>query len=157
MLIDADGLNTLATYGVEILNSAKCKVVLTPHIKEFSRLVDKEIGEIITDTVSLAINFAKEYGVVLVLKSATSVITDGTEFYLNTTGCNGLAKAGSGDILSGVICGLMVNNPPFESAIAGCYLFGLAGEIACKEQNEYTMTATDVINCLPKAINRICK
>ena len=156
LLIDADGLNTLSTYGIEIIKNKNCDVVLTPHVKEFSRLIGKETDEIISQTVPLAVEFALKYGVILVLKSATTVITDGTEFYLNTTGCSGLAKAGSGDILSGIICGLLAGRQDvFDCAVAGCYLFGLAGEMASKELNDVCMTASDVINALPKVINKI--
>ena len=156
LLIDADGLNTLSTFGVEVLKSAKCDVVLTPHIKEFSRLIGKNVDEIIDKTVPLAIEFAKEYGVSLVLKSSTTIITDGTEFYLNTTGCTGLAKAGSGDVLSGVICGLLAGKlDAFDCAVGGCYLLGLASEIASKELTDVCMTASDVINALPKVIKKI--
>lgn len=156
LLIDADGLNTLSTYGVGILKDKKCDVILTPHIKEFSRLISKETSEIISQTVPLAVEFAKEYDVTLVLKSSTTVITDGNEFYLNTSGCSGLAKAGSGDILSGIICGLLAGKQDaFDCAVAGCYLFGLAGEKASKNSNDFCMTATDVISALPKVISKI--
>lgn len=156
LLIDADGLNTLAKFGVDILKESSCSIVLTPHIKEFSRLINVDISEILADPVKYALDFAKKFNVVLVLKSATTIITDGAEFYLNTTGCNGLAKAGSGDVLSGVITGLLAGKEDvFDCAVAGCYLFGRAGEIACKRQNAYTTTASDVINSLSDAINEI--
>ena len=157
LLIDADGLNALSKYGVEILKNKKCNVILTPHVAEFSRLINKNKSLIVCEQVSLAQKFAKNYGVTLVLKNAVSVITDGEETYINTTGCSALAKAGSGDVLSGVISGIVARSGySVKNVASASYVFGLAGEIACKEQsNEYTVTASDVINCLAKAVKKI--
>lgn len=156
LLIDADGLNTLAKYGKDILKTAKCDVVLTPHIGEFARLTDKDKEEIIENPVAYAKAFANEYKVTLLLKSAVSIITDGKEVYLNTTGTAGMAKAGSGDVLDGIIVGLLARSQnTFDSVTAGAWLFGKAGETVSKEQNDYTMTASDIINALPKVINKL--
>ena len=153
LLIDADGLNSLATFGVDVLLNKKAQVVLTPHIVEFSRLSGLNKAEIIENTIKSALDFANKYGVTLVLKNAVSVITNGDEIILNTTGCPAMAKAGSGDVLSGIIAGLLARTDNVLNACAvGCYLFGKSGEIAVLEQNEYTVTATDIINCLTKAI-----
>lgn len=154
LLIDADGLNSLAEFGLDILKNKKCKVILTPHVGEFSRLINVDKKEIIASPIKYAKDFAKKYNVVLVLKSAVSIITDGTEIFINTTGCSSLAKGGSGDLLSGIILGLCGRaNNPIESAVAGCYIFGSTGEYCSKEENEYTVTATDIISALPKVIN----
>lgn len=153
LIIDADGLNCLATFGVDKLKNKKCKVILTPHILEFSRLSGLDKQEILKNPIEVAVNFAKKYSVILLLKNAVSVITDGGEVYINTTGTPALAKGGSGDVLSGIICGITARNEDiFSSVVASSYLFGKAGEIATKEQNEYTVTATDIISVLHKAI-----
>ncbi len=156
LLIDADGLNTLSKYGVEVLKKASCKVVLTPHVKEFSFLSGYSTPEILQDGVAKAKAFAKKYGVTLALKSSVSIITDGKDVCLNVTGNSGLAKAGSGDVLSGLITGLNARiDDVFESAKVGCYILGKACEIATKKQNEYTVTASDVIACIGTAINKL--
>ncbi len=156
LLIDADGLNALALYGIDVLKNKKCRVVITPHIGEFARLVKKDKSEIISNLAQFAKEFAQKYGVTVVLKSAVSIITDGQDVYLNTTGCSALAKGGSGDLLSGFISGLAARHENIlECALVGAYVFGKAGEYATKNGNEYTVTATDVIAALPQAINSL--
>ncbi|MBO4251630.1 MAG: NAD(P)H-hydrate dehydratase [Clostridia bacterium] len=158
LVIDADGLNALAVFGTGVLKSEnrKCEVVLTPHIGEFIRLSGKNKEEILSDTIAQAKAFAKEYGVTLLLKNAVSVITDGERTIINTTGDSGMAKGGSGDVLSGFIAGLLNrDDEPVLCVGVAAYLFGRAGEIAAKEQNSYTITASDIIAALPKAINKI--
>lgn len=156
LVIDADGINSLAKFGLGILKNKKCRVVLTPHVGEFSRISGIDKQKILDFPVLLAVNFAKNYDVTLVLKSASSIITDGNDVYINTTGCSGLAKAGSGDVLSGLIAGLVARNDELcETVASACYIFGKASELVEKEQNEFTMTATDVISYLPKVINSL--
>ena len=158
VLIDADGLNSLAFFGKEILKEKRnCQVVLTPHIAEFARLNNTDKKEVVSGGVNLAKTFAKEYGVVLVLKSAVSVITDGNTTFLNVTGTPAMAKAGSGDVLSGFAAGMLAREEnPVLAAAYGCYLFGRAGEIAEETHgNTFTVTATDLITALPKAVAEI--
>jgi NAD(P)H-hydrate epimerase len=156
LLIDADGLNTLSKYGVAILKEKSCEVVLTPHVLEFARLIDKEKELVFSNGISLAKEFATEYKVTILLKSAVSVITDGERVYLNVSGSSGQAKAGSGDVLSGIILGLISRmDEMFFGAVVGAYLFGKAGEVVEKRQNQYTMTASDVISALPEVINAL--
>lgn len=156
LLIDADGVNALALFGKEILKDKKCEIVLTPHIGEFSRLSGKSKEEILSDAITCAKLFAAEYGVTLLLKNAVSVITDGEKTVINTTGDGGMAKGGSGDVLSGFAAGLLNRDEePFLCVAVAAYLFGKSGEIAAKEQNSYTITATDLIAALPKAINKV--
>lgn len=156
LLIDADGLNSISEYGVDVLKEKKCKVVLTPHIGEFSRLTKLNKDIILSDIINISKKFANEYNVVLVAKNAVSVITDGTEVYLNTSGCSGMAKAGSGDVLSGIAAGIIARSDDLLDAIVcACHLFGLAGERAENMQNAYTVTASDIISALPWVINAI--
>lgn len=158
LVIDADGLNALAAFNKDVLKSdkRKCDVVLTPHIGEFTRLSGIEKEKVLNDTIAQTKAFAKEYKITLLLKSAVSVITDGEKTIINTTGDSGMAKGGSGDVLSGFVAGLLNREEePFFCVGVAAYLFGRAGEIAAKEQNSYTITASDIISALPKAINKV--
>ena len=156
LIIDADALNSLSKFGVEILKEKKCEVLLTPHIKEFSRLSKKSVNEILKNQIGAAADFAKEFGVCVILKNAVSVITDGENVFLNTRGVSGLAKAGSGDILSGIAGGLAAQGHSlFDCAKAAPLILGLAGEIAQIAQNEYSMLAGDVTARIGEAVSLI--
>ena len=100
--------------------------------------------------------FAKEYNVILAVKSAVSLITDGEETYINTAGCSGMAKAGSGDALSGFIAGVLArSNVSVESVAGVLYVFGKAGEFAEKDGCEFTITATEIIGQFANVIKRL--
>lgn len=159
LIIDADGLNSLAAYGdCSVFAKKKCEIILTPHIKEFSRLSGLSVEEILEDSISVVKDFAKKHGVRVLLKNAVSVITNGEEVFLNHTGTSGQAKGGSGDVLSGVIVGLCASGvEPFHAEVLGAYLVGLSAEIAEKAVGNYSMTATDLINNLPKAFLCVAK
>ena len=158
LIIDADGLNSLSKYGKECLKDKKCQVVLTPHVGEFARLLGVDKTQISKDIVLYAKNFAKEFGVILAVKSAVSVITDGEETFLNTTGCSGMAKAGSGDALSGLIAGVLARTSFSAENVAGClYVFGKAGEFAQKKGCDYTITTTEIIEQFPSVIKGLTK
>ena len=159
VVIDADGLNTLAKIDKSILNRTKCKVILTPHPKEFERISGYDFEDIKTNPQELAVEFAKQYdNVILLLKGHTTTVTDGKTTYLVKRGCAGMATAGSGDVLSGILVGLLGYNEPTVLTIpAGAYLAGLAGEIAEKELNDISMKASDTISKIPEAINEIRK
>lgn len=155
LVLDADALNILGKYGTEALKEWKCPVIVTPHIKEFSRLSGMPTSEILSDPVRSARTFAAEYGVTVVLKNNRTVITDGERTAINLTGAPALAKGGSGDVLSGLIAGSAARGlTPFESAVAGCYLLGRAGELASKEMGDYAPDASDILAYLPKAFPR---
>lgn len=156
LLIDADGLNCLAEFGVDILKEATCEVVVTPHIGEFSRLIKKSSSELLNNCIDYAKIFAKENKVTVILKSATSIITDGNKVVLNTTGCSGMAKAGSGDVLSGILTGLLARKHDFfETCTVAPFIFGIAGEYAQSLQNDWTITASDLVKSIPEAINSL--
>ena len=158
IVIDADGLNTLAKMDKSILNKTKCKVILTPHLKEFSRISGYSLEEIENNKEKLAIDFAKKYNVILLLKGHKTIITNGEETYLVNSGCPGMATAGSGDVLSGILVGILGYNEPNVLTIAGgAYLAGLAGEFAEKDLNDISMRASDTISKIPEAINEIRK
>lgn len=156
IVIDADGLNTLAKMDKNILNKTNCKVILTPHLKEFSRISGYSLEEIENNKEKLATEFAKNYNVILLLKGHTTIITDGEETYLVKRGCPGMATAGSGDVLSGILIGILGYNKPNVLTIAGgAYLAGLAGELAEKNLNDISMRASDTISKIPEAIDEI--
>ena len=156
LVIDADGLNTLSKMNKEILNKTKCKVILTPHLKEFERISGYNFEDIKENPQELAIEFAKKYNVILLLKGHRTIVTNGKEGYIVEKGCPGMATAGSGDVLSGILTGILgYNKPSILSVAAGAYLVGLAGEIAQNKLNDISMKASDTIANIPEAINKI--
>lgn len=156
LLVDADGINALALFGKDPLKRKKCEIVLTPHIGEFCKLSGFSKEDVLNDPIAAAKSFANEYGVTLLLKNAVSVITDGNKTVINVRGDVGMAKGGSGDVLSGFAAGLLCrDDDPFFCVSVAAYLFGKAGEIAAKEHNSYSMTATDIVASLYKAINSV--
>lgn len=160
IVIDADGLNTLSKMDLSILKNAKGTVVLTPHLKELERLSGTGIREIENSPVYYAKAFAKEYGVILLLKGPTTIVTDGDEVFLVNRGTAGMATAGSGDVLSGILVGLLATTEkrnPIESVYLGAYINGLAGEIASKEIGEISMLASDTASKIAEAIKEIQK
>ncbi len=160
LIMDADGLNSLAKYGVEALKTAVGKVVLTPHPAEFSRLCGKSVSEILSAPYESLTAFAREYGVTCLLKGASTLISDGEKAYLSATGSPAMAKGGSGDVLLGVALGIFsraseVSLTSTELLSAACYLTGRAGELATQKETEYTATPTDTVNCLKAAIKEL--
>ena len=160
LIVDADGLNSLSTYKKgemsTLFSNKKCDVLFTPHAKEFSRLSGQSVQEIIQNGLVAPCDFSKEYAVNVLLKNSSTIITDGEKIALNITGNSGLAKGGSGDVLSGVIAGLCSQGlSTFDGACLGAYLVGRAAEIAVKNDSEYSLSATGVIACLGQAFCEI--
>ena len=150
LIIDADGLNTLSQFGVEILRHKTCKVILTPHLKEFSRLIKQPMEKIKNESLTLAKQFVLDFDVLLILKSAVTTIVTVDEMYFNLAGTPALAKAGSGDVLAGILSGIVsFYGYHVNAALMATYLLGKAGEWAIMNQSEYSLTATDVIQVLP--------
>lgn len=152
LIIDADGLNVLSKYSYLLETERKCKVILTPHPKEMSRLVSLSVPEIQLNREKIAQNFADKNKCVMVLKGENTVIADGQQTFINSTGNNGMATGGSGDVLAGIIAGLSAQGlNPIESASCGVFLHGRSGDIAVLDKTEYGLIATDLIDYLPKA------
>ncbi len=150
LVIDADGLNLLKDQ-MEILKQKEGPVILTPHIMEMVRISKKPKEAILKDLIGAAKDLAKTYGVICVLKDARTIVTDGEEVYINQSGNHGMAVGGSGDVLTGMITGLLAQKmEPFEAAKLGVYLHGLAGDEAKKEIGAYAMTASDLVNQIGK-------
>lgn len=152
LIIDADGINTLAKIGSDVLKKTKASVILTPHVKEFSRLCGESCEDILNDPVKYAKAYAVKYGVILLLKGTSTVITDGVTVYISDTGTSGMATAGSGDVLSGILTGIMgfANDDELLKAIAsGAYINGACGELAEEKNTSYGMTASDTASFIP--------
>jgi len=154
MVIDADGLNILS------LNPAWLSIIpegtiLTPHPKEFERLAGKSGNSWLR--LMRQMEFAKEHRCIIILKGAnTSVATSDGRVFFNSTGNPGMAKAGSGDTLTGILLSLLSQGyKPEEAAILGVYLHGLAGDIAVEESSYESIIATDIISNISKAFNRL--
>jgi NAD(P)H-hydrate epimerase len=150
LVIDADGLNCLAT-DLAVLHDAKSPVVLTPHPGEMARLVNLRNAEVQARRLEVARTFATTYRCYLVLKGAQTVIAapDG-QAWINPTGNPGMASGGMGDVLTGIVAGLLAQGYPAEEAcILGVFLHGYAGDLAAQEKGEAGILARDVIERLP--------
>lgn len=156
VVIDADGLNTLAKMDRLVLRRTACRVLLTPHPKEMERLSGVPVTEILRDPIGVAERYARELGVTVLLKGATTVVTDGETAYLVDRGCAGMATAGSGDVLSGILAGLLghAQQTPMTAA-CGAFVAGLAGEIAECEVNPVSMMASDTVAKIGEAVTQI--
>lgn len=153
LVIDADGLNTLSTMDLSLLKDAKAPIILTPHQMEFSRLSGLSIQEIEADPIAHAKAFARKYGIILLLKGCSTIVTDGEVTYLSSRGSAGMATAGSGDVLSGVLAGLCGYLPPDALTVAsGAYLAGMAGELAEQKESAISMVASDTARELANAM-----
>ena len=155
-VIDADGLNILAKESLYNRVKLPENVILTPHPKEAARLLNCELNEVLNDTLFAAKKISTMYKCITVLKTHKTIVTDGNDkLYINTTGNSALAKAGSGDVLAGMIAGLMAQKMNlFDAAVLGVYLHGLAGDLAKNDLSAYGVLATDTIRYIPLAIKK---
>jgi NAD(P)H-hydrate epimerase len=161
MVIDADGLNALAN-NVDVLHKIKQNVVLTPHPGEMSRLTGlRSAKDVQKERLNTASQFVQsiqkklkgEKELVLVLKGDKTIVADYKKVYVNRTGNTGMATAGVGDVLTGIIVSLIGQGGlgVFDASQLGVYIHGLAGDIAAKKKGEFSMIASDIIDCLPDA------
>jgi len=147
LVLDADALFAISG-NVNILKELKAPCVITPHPGEMSRLTNLSVPEILDDISDTAARFAKEYNTVTLLKDAHTVIAnpDG-EIFINTTGNNALSKAGTGDVLAGMIAGFTAQGVNvFKAGVLGAYFHGKACEEACLKKSNHGITASDIIN-----------
>jgi ADP-dependent NAD(P)H-hydrate dehydratase / NAD(P)H-hydrate epimerase len=173
IVLDADGLNAFEGRAKDInrkgregaANNAKNAknrgtLVLTPHPGEMARLTELSTAAIQRDRIGVARQFASEHQVIVVLKGDRTVIArpDG-EAWVNPTGNPGLSTGGTGDILTGMVAGMLAQHPqrPFEAVLAAVYLHGLAGDVACESMGEHSLVATDLVKALPEAFRRTRK
>jgi NAD(P)H-hydrate epimerase len=162
-LVDADGLNAIAKDS-SILKEINIPLILTPHIGELSRLINAPIEEIAKDRMRYALDAAGEFGCVLVFKGAPTIVAEpGGQIYVNSSGNAGMATAGSGDVLTGIIIGLVaqmsfdrrgrdVNTIMLDAANCGIYIHGLTGDLAREEKGEMGMIAGDMMEKISQAI-----
>jgi NAD(P)H-hydrate epimerase len=154
LVIDADALNSISLHR-EWLSLIPPNSILTPHPKEFERLTKSVANDF--ERHQLQIEFSKQHQVYVVLKGAHTCITSPEgESYFNSTGNSGLAKGGSGDVLTGLITGLLAQGySSFEASVIGVYVHGFAGDITKEEKGEVAMIPTDVIENIPNAFKRL--
>ena len=174
LIIDADGLNSLAEImqesgrGAAMLKDASCRLILTPHLKEFSRLTGCSIPEIREDSTSLAAKFAAESGAVVLLKGPATICTDGEKTILCDRGCPGMATGGSGDVLSGILAAVSAaeaarsaashREPDLVTAAAcAAWINGAAGELAQSESSDVSMSAADTAVCVKKVMTYLLR
>jgi len=158
VVIDADGLNALAPWPPDLKGSDELPIIITPHPGEMARLVGKTNAEVLSDRIGVAQEFAVTRQVITVLKGQrTLVVSPSGRVYVNPTGNAGMATAGAGDVLTGMIAGLIAQQPsiPLEGAIAAVYLHGLAGDIAAGKLGMRSIVASSITDCLPEAILRV--
>lgn len=161
VIFDADALNfisrllhpgNIATTSITLPKHS----IITPHPKELSRLLNLDVSEIQAKRVHYTNMAAKQLNAVVVLKGKHTVISDGEQVFINPTGNSALAKAGTGDVLTGMIAGFCAQGvSPIDAACLGVYLHGLAGDIAAEELSQYGMLASDLLNYIPRAILQV--
>ena len=167
IVIDADGINSLCISedGVktdQVLRKAKSPVILTPHLGEMERLLkainkNKQKRDIEKDRINTAIEFSKSMGVYLVLKGVPTIIAEPEErAFINTTGNPGMATAGAGDVLAGIITSFVGQGlNPLSASLLGVYIHGLSGDIARKRFGEHSLIASDIIDCICDAFKSL--
>src|ERR1700756_2058652 len=157
IVLDADGLNAFEGAS-EKLNGKGRALVITPHPGEMARLTGLSIPQVQRDRIGIARSFAREHDLIVLLKGHRTLVAqpDG-EVWVNTTGNPGMATGGTGDVLTGMVAGMIAQNPTrvLEATICAVYLHGLSGDIACESMGEQPLVATDLIKALPDAFRRI--
>jgi ADP-dependent NAD(P)H-hydrate dehydratase len=158
LVIDGDGLNNLSTLQ-GWPDKVRAHIILTPHPGEMKRLWPGLLREEMPkDRQETAARMAQTSGTVVALKGAGTVVTDGQRLYVNTTGNPGMATAGSGDTLTGIITALLGQNlPTLDAAVLGVYIHGLAGDIAAERLGQVSLIATDIIDALPEAFRKAAR
>ena len=156
MVIDADGLNAIAQIP-EIMSFLDRETVLTPHPGEMSRLTNTPVSTLEADRIRTAQTFASEQGVTLVFKGAPTVISESNgDVWINSTGNPGMGTGGMGDVLTGVIAGLMAQGLSSErAATLAVYIHGLAGDIVSERLGMHGLIASDVLKAVPEAISSL--
>lgn len=151
VIIDADGINCIAS-DIDILVKKQTEVIITPHVGEMARLLGCESSAVTEDRIGTAERFAEEYGVTVVLKGAGTLIADSRNTAANHTGNSGMSVGGSGDILAGMIGTMAAQGASvFDSACAGVYMHGLAGDVAAERFGQEAMLPRDIISSIPEA------
>lgn len=157
LIADADALNIIAD-DISVLKRYASTVIITPHIGEMVRISDRKKEEILNDSINAATDFAYNNDVILVLKNAATVVAEpgiNGRRYINASGSAAMSKAGMGDVLTGVIAGMLsLKIEPFSAAAMGVYLHGLAGEMAAEAEGEHSVLASEVAMCVGRIMNK---
>ena len=159
LVIDADGLNAISKYGIDALIDHNCDLILTPHIKEFSRLRNLDVEDVMNGPIKYAKEFARRYKLTLLLKSASSIITNGYDVSINISGNAGLAKAGSGDLLSGIVGGVFSekNFGSYLTCRIGSFLFGYIADEVVEKVYIKSMTSNDLVDEIGPSLLKLSK
>lgn len=154
-VVDADGLNAFEGHAGKLDGRGR-SLVLTPHPGEMARLAGCSVDDVQKDRIGVARKFAREHQLILVLKGNRTLVTDGGEVWVNTTGNPGMATGGTGDILTGMVAGLIAQFPGavLLAVLAAVYLHGLAGDVMKENVGEHSMVATDLLEGLAEAFRR---
>lgn len=156
LVLDADALNLLSK-NPSLLKYAS-GAVITPHALEFSRLTGLSLEEILSSPAELAYSYAKKHSLICVLKDHDTVVSDGSErLYINNSGNNGMSTGGSGDVLCGIIAGLLAQcgSASLDTVALGVYIHGLCGDIAARRLSQYSLMASDIIDALPVLLSGV--
>lgn len=155
VVLDADGLNACAEQP-DVLRNHAGPVVITPHPGEFARLTRLTTAQVQEQRQELALRFAREWNVVVLLKGQGTIVTDGRHVYRNTTGNPGMATGGTGDVLTGLTAALWAQGlGPLEAARLAAHVHGLAGDLARADLGELGMIASDLLAYLPRALQTV--
>ena len=150
VVLDADGINVIGAHR-DILRERTCPTILTPHDGEFVRIG----GKITEDRIESATALANDLGVIILLKGHRTIITDGKTCYVNMTGNPGMATGGSGDVLAGMIVGLVGQGiAPIQAAACSAWLHGAAGDICSDQLGQYSMLPSDMLDVLPRLLKQ---
>ncbi len=149
-VVDGDAIRLCG----QITDTLTDNFILTPHVKEMSYFTGMSVGELLKDIPGTTVETAEQAGCILVQKDARTVVSDGRECYINLSGNNGMATGGTGDVLAGIIGGLLGQGmEPFAAAKLGVYLHGLAGDVMAEEKGEYSMMASDLLEGLTRVLS----
>ncbi|MFA5389412.1 MAG: NAD(P)H-hydrate dehydratase [Candidatus Omnitrophota bacterium] len=153
MVIDADALSAVSK-NIKVLKKIKTDYIITPHPGEMARLLGRSVEYVKNNRLIVAKKFSRDYNAVVVLKGSGTVVAEpGGKYYVNTTGNPGMATAGSGDVLAGVIAGFLGQGlDVFDAAKLGVYAHGIAGDLAAEDKGEIGLIAGDILQNIPYAI-----
>ena len=153
VVLDADGIN-IAAANINMLEAVRDRAVITPHPGEMARLFNLSVEQVQANRIVLAKAVAKQFGIIVVLKGANTVVSDGEQVYVNRTGNAGMARGGCGDLLAGMIAGLIAQGYDLmQASVTGVYIHGAVGDLAAAKLSKAGMTPTDMIKLLPSLLS----
>ena len=159
VLLDADALGAIARFSSDVdgfFQSAQRPIAMTPHPLEFGRLIGRSASEVQENRMRLSLEYAKKWGVSLLLKGAGTIVADGDGAFLNATGSSALSKGGSGDVLAGAVGAFLAEGvTPTEALAMGAYLHGAAGDSLAKELSEYGVLPSELPRQMAKEITKL--